>query len=66
MIGKSKKKQQSDGRGYKRTQSKSLKSKGYSEGMVSGRLYQNCHLEIKKSGETCKKGSAWSCDVNNI
>ena len=51
--GKSKKEQQLDGRGYKRMQSKSLESKGYSESIVSGRLHQNSDLE------------AWSCDIDN-
>ena len=63
--GKSNKKQQLDGRGYKRMQSKSLESKRYSESIVSGRLHQNSDLEVKKCGKTCKRGPAWSCDVNN-
>ena len=46
-------------------QSKSLKSKGYSESIVSGRLHKNSDLEAKKCGETCKRGPAWSCDINN-
>ena len=45
--GKSKEKQQVDGRGYKRMQSKSVKSKGYSGGIVSGRLHENSDLEVR-------------------
>ena len=60
--GKSKKKKQLDGRVYKRMQSKSLESKGYSESIVSGRLHQNSDLEVRKCNKTCKRGPAWSCD----
>ena len=63
--GKSKKKQQLDGRGYKRLQSKSLESKGYSESMCNGRLHQNSDLEVRKCGKTCKRGPAWFCDISN-
>ena len=62
---KSKKKQQLDGRGYKRICSKRLESKGYSESIVSGRLHQNSDLEVRKCGKTCKRGPAWSCDISN-
>ena len=50
---------------YKRMQSKILESKGYSESIVSGRLHQNSDFEVRKCGKTCKRGPAWSCDVNN-
>ena len=63
--GKSKTKQQLDGRGYKSMQSKSLESKGYSESIFNGRLHQNSNLEVRKCGKTCKRGSSWSCDINN-
>ena len=63
---KSKKKQQLDGRRYKRMQSRHLESKGYSESIVSGRLHQNSDLEVRKCGKTCKRGPAWSCDISNI
>ena len=63
---KSEKKRELDGRGYKRMQSKSLESKGYSEGIVSGRLNQNSDLEVRNCCNTCKRGPAWSCDVNDI
>ena len=46
-------------------QRKSLESKGYSESIVSGRLDQNSDLEVRKCGNTCKRGPAWSCDVTN-
>ena len=46
--GKSKKKQQLDGKRNKRMQSKSLKYKGYSGSKVSGRLHQNRDLEARK------------------
>ena len=46
-------------------QSKSLESKGYLESIVSGRLHQNSDLELRKCGKTCKRGPAWSCDVND-
>ena len=46
-------------------QSKSLKSKRYSESIVSGRLHQNSDLEVRKCGRTCKRGPAWSCGVRN-
>ena len=45
--------------------SKSLESKGYSESIVSRRLHQNSDLEVRKCGKTCKRRSAWSCDVND-
>ena len=63
--GQSKKKQQLDGRGYKRMQSKSLESKGYSESIVTRRLHQNSDLEVRKCGKTCKRGPVWSCDANS-
>ena len=47
---KLKEKQQLDGRGYKRIQSKSLESKGYSESIVSERLHQNSDLEVRNIG----------------
>ena len=46
-------------------QRKSLESKGYLESIVSGRLHQNSDLELRKCGKTCKRGPAWSCDVND-
>ena len=50
-----KKKQQLDGRGYKRMQSKILESKGYSKIIISGRLHQNSDLEARKCSKTCKR-----------
>ena len=44
-------------------QSKSVKSKGYSESIVSGRLHQDSNLDARECGKTCKRGRAWSCDV---
>ena len=46
-------------------QSKSPESKGYSQNIVIGRLHQNSDLEVIKCDKTCKRGPAWSCDVNN-
>ena len=46
-------------------QCKSLRSKGYSESKVGGRLHQNRDLEARKCGKTCKRGPAWSCDVKD-
>ena len=63
--GKSKEKQQLGGRGSKRTQSKSLKSKGYSKSKISGRLHQNSDFGARKYGKTCNRGPTWSCGVND-
>ena len=46
-------------------QSRSLKSKRYSESIDSGRLHQNHDLEAGKCGKTCKRGPAWSYDVRD-
>ena len=46
-------------------QIKSLKSKGYSENIVSGRLHQNSDLEARNCGKTCKRGPAWSNELND-
>ena len=46
-------------------QSRSLKSKRYSESIDSGRLHQNNDLEAGKWGKTCKRGPAWSYDVKD-
>ena len=46
-------------------QSRSLKSKRYSESIDSGRLHQNNDLEARKWGKTCKRGPAWSYDVKD-
>ena len=46
-------------------QSKSPESKGYSQNIVIGRLHRNSDLEVIKCDKTCKRGPAWSCDVNN-
>ena len=61
-----KKKQQFDGKEYKRKQSKILESKRYSESTASGRLHQNSDLEVRKCGKSCKRGPTWSCNTNNI
>ena len=58
VIIKREKKQQNN------RKSENLKSKGYSEGIVSGRLHQNSDLEVRNCCNTCKRGPAWSCDVN--
>ena len=65
VIQKSESVTKLDGRGYKRMQSRSLESNGYSESIVSGRLHQNSDLEVRKCGKTCKRGPAWFCDINN-
>ena len=46
-------------------QSKTLKSKEYSESIVSGRLHKNSDLEARKCGKTCNRRPGWSCDVND-
>ena len=63
--GKSKGKQQINGRGYKRMQSKNVESKGYSESIASGKLHQKSDLEVRKCGKTCKIWTAWPCDIND-
>ena len=62
---KSKTKQQLEGIGYKRMQSKNIKSKRYSESVVNRRLHQNSDLEARKCGKACKRGPTWSYDVNS-
>ena len=59
------KKQLQDRRRIKGIQRKSLKLKGYSESKVSGRIHQNSDLEDRKCGKTCKRGLAWSFDIND-
>ena len=58
VIIKREKKQQNN------RKSENLKSEGYSEGIVSGRLDQKSDLEVRNCCNTCKRGPAWSCDVN--